>query len=163
MYNSKAQFLARGAAVAALYVGLTMLSTAVGLSSGVIQLRLGEILMVLPAFMPAAIPGLFIGCILANVLSGCLMLDVLFGSIATLIGAVGAWLIRRAPRVLLPLPAILANTAIVPFILYFVYRADGSLPFFFLTVFLGELLSAGVGGYLLATALRKYPQLTKYM
>ena len=91
------------------------------------------------------------------------MLDVLFGSIATLIGAVGAWLIRRAPRVLLPLPAILANTAIVPFILYFVYRADGSLPFFFLTVFLGELLSAGVGGYLLATALRKYPQLTKYM
>ena len=82
---------------------------------------------------------------------------------ASLVCAVGAWLIRRAPRVLLPLPAILANTAIVPFILYFVYRADGSLPFFFLTVFLGELLSAGVGGYLLATALRKYPQLTKYM
>ena len=66
MHNSKAQFLARGAAVAALYVGLTMLSTAVGLSSGVIQLRLGEILMVLPAFMPTAIPGLFIGCILVG-------------------------------------------------------------------------------------------------
>ncbi|MBR4018021.1 MAG: QueT transporter family protein, partial [Clostridia bacterium] len=78
-----------GGAIAALYVALTFVSAQLGLSSGVIQLRLSEALCILPIFTPAAIPGLAIGCLLANAMTGCIVLDVILGSVATLIGAVG--------------------------------------------------------------------------
>ena len=87
--------LVRGGLIAALYVVLTLVSAVFGLSSGVIQLRLSEALCVLPFFMPEAVPGLFIGCLLANLITGCLPFDILFGSIATLLGAVGARLLGR--------------------------------------------------------------------
>jgi len=159
--NQKTRFLTRGALIAALYVALTMLSQAVGLASGVIQLRLGEALTVLPAFTSAAIPGLAVGCLLANLLCGCLPLDILFGTVATLLGAVGTYLLRKKSALLAPVPPIAANTLIIPFILQYVYRFPGSLPYHFLTIFVGELLSCGVLGLLLYVGVkhaRLFPQ-----
>ena len=80
-------YTTRGALIAAIYVALTAIASAVGLSSGAIQFRISEALCILPIFMPEAVPGLFIGCLISNVLSGCVVWDVIFGSLATLIGA----------------------------------------------------------------------------
>ena len=155
MKHAKTQYITRAAVIAALYVALTYVASLFGLSSGVIQLRLSEALTVLPVFTSAAIPGLYIGCLLANLLTGAAPYDVLFGSLATLIGAVGTYFLRRAPRAVTTLPPILANTVIVPFILIWVYEVPDALWFLFLTVFAGEVLSAGVLGVLVYSAVNK--------
>ena len=142
------------ALVAALYVVLTLLSAAFGLSSGVIQLRLSEALTILPAFTPAAIPGLFAGCLLANLLTGSLPWDVVLGSLATLLGAVGTYYLRRRP-LFWAVPPILSNALIIPFVLQWVYGVPDSYPFLLLTVTVGEVLSAGGVGYLLSRVLRR--------
>ncbi len=149
------RYVTQAALVAALYVVLTYLSAAIGLSSGVIQIRFSEALTILPYFMPSSIPGLFVGCILANSLTGCAVWDVIFGSIATLLGAIFTYLLRKKNKFLAPIPPILANTIIVPFVLKFIYGFNGALPYFFLTVFIGEVLSCGVLGMLLLVALEK--------
>ena len=138
-------YICRAAAVAALYVILTEISALLGISSGVIQFRLSEMLCVLPAFMPAAIPGLAIGCFLSNLLTGCVIWDVIFGTVATLIGAVGAYFFRKY-KYLVPIPTVLANMLIVPFVLRWAYSAPGSIPFFMLTVGVGEIVCCGILG-----------------
>ncbi len=153
--QDRSLYLAQGAMIAALYVALTFLANLLGLASGVVQVRLSEALTVLPVFTPAAVPGLLVGCLLANSLTGCAVWDVVFGSLATLLGALGTrWL--RGRRVLCLLPPIAANTLIVPFVLAWVYQAEGTIPFFMLTVGAGEVLSCGVLGWLLRAALQKY-------
>ena len=77
--------------IAALYVLLTEISALLGISSGVIQFRLSEMFAVLPIFTPAAIPGVFIGCMISNIITGGVVWDVIFGSLASLLGAWGAW------------------------------------------------------------------------
>lgn len=118
-------FVTQGAVIAALYVVLTFFANVLGLASGVIQIRFSEALTVLPYFTPAAIPGLFVGCFLSNVLfpagTGIVWADVVFGSIATVIGAFGTYLLRKAPAWLAPIPPILANTLIIPFVMRFAY------------------------------------------
>ena len=109
---------------------------------------------ILPIFTPAAIPGLTVGCLISNVITGCLWQDVLFGTLATLIGAVGARLLRRVWW-LTPLPTVVANTLIVPFVLAYAYHAEEGIPFMMLTVGIGEVISAYVLGILLYLALRK--------
>ena len=153
--NSKALLVTKAAIIAALYVVLTFVSASMGLSSGVIQLRLSEMLCILPAFTPAAIPGLFVGCIVSNLLTGCMPLYVIFGSLATLIGALGTYFLKKR-KWLTPLPPIVSNTIIVPFVLSYVYGFEGSIPFFMLTVGIGEFLSCGVLGMLLYFILHKY-------
>ncbi len=152
--NRNLRFLCRGALVAALYVVLTWLCALVGLDKGVIQMRLSEALCVLPAFTGAAVPGLFVGCLLANLLTGSALPDVVFGSLATLIGALGAYFLRRR-KWLVPLPTVLANTLIIPFVLRFAYGAEGSIPYFMLTVGAGEVISAYICGMLLYAALER--------
>lgn len=152
--NRNLRFLCRGALIAALYVVLTWLCALVGLDKGVIQMRLSEALCVLPAFTGAAVPGLFVGCLLANLLTGSALPDVVFGSLATLIGALGAYFLRRR-KWLVPLPTVLANTLIVPFVLRFAYGAEGSIPYFMLTVGAGEVISAYICGMLLYAALER--------
>ena len=132
MKNKKVKFIVDAAVIAALYVVLTYLAAAFNLSSAVIQVRFSEALTILPVFTPAAIPGLFVGCILANALTGAVVIDVICGSIATLIGAVGAWLIGKYVMnrlkyayFLAPLPTIIANAAIVPFVLRYAIRNAG--------------------------------------
>lgn len=170
------QKIVQAAMIAAIYVVLTLLANAFGLANYAIQVRFSEALTILPFFMPAAVPGLFVGCILSNILTGCLPLDVIFGSLATLLGALGTYVIGRmsrtaissakknlAPmpkltvyRILAPLPPIIANTLIVPFVLAYVYQFEGSIPYFMLTVGIGEVISCGILGLILLFALEKY-------
>ena len=152
----RARFLTHAAMIAALYVALTWITSLVGLSGmGAIQLRLSEALCVLPYFTAAAIPGVSIGCLLANLLTGAALPDVIFGALATVIGAFGTYFLRRF-RFLAAVPPIVANTLIVPFVIRYAYLdVSESLPFLFLTVGLGEILSIGVFGTLLLLALEK--------
>ena len=150
--------ITRGGIIAALYVALTYLSFLFGLSSGAIQLRLSEMLTVLPAFLPEGIPGLFIGCLIANLLTGGSIYDITLGSLATLIGAIGARMLRKRHPIILALPTVLANALIVPLII--ILSAGGeetfaSYPYFALTVGIGEFLSAAVLGLILHRAIDK--------
>lgn len=154
---SSALYITRGAIVAAMYVALTYLASILGLSSGVIQFRISEALCVLPIFMPEAIPGLAIGCLLSNALTGCVFWDVVFGTVATLIGAVGAYLLRKLPARLVwlaTLPTVLANAIIVPFVLMYAYGIEGGYFYFMLTVGIGEVVCATIGGTILYFAMK---------
>ena len=155
MKKNRTQFITKAAIIAALYVVLTGVSAMFNLDKGVIQLRLSEALTILPLFTPAAIPGLFFGCLLSNSLFGALPLDVLLGSIATLIGAIGTYYIGHVSKYLAPIPPILANTVIVPIVLKYVYCFEGAIPYFALTVFIGEVLSCGILGIILMKAMPK--------
>lgn len=137
--------VANGALVAALYVIFTYISSLFGLSSGAIQLRLSEALCVLPLWVKGSTLGLFVGCILANLLTGCALWDVVFGSLATLIAAIVTSKMKRF-KWCAPLPAIVSNTIVVPLVLSYVYNVPETLPYLFFTVFAGEFLSAGVLG-----------------
>lgn len=141
-------------AIAAIYVVLTLVSAAVRLSGGVIQFRLSEALTVLPVFTGAAVPGLFIGCAIANLVTGALPWDVAIGSLATLIGAYLTYRFRNRPK-LAPVFPILSNGLIVPFVLKYVYTFPGSYWYFFLTVTAGETVCCGLFGYLLYRALSR--------
>ena len=143
------------AMVAALYVVLTFVANSIGLASGVIQVRLSEALTILPFFSGAAIPGLVIGCVTANWLTGCVFLDIVFGSLATLIGALGSYLLRKH-KFLVPLPPILANTIIVPYVLRFAYDVPDSIPFMMATVGAGEIISCYILGLALLFALQPF-------
>ncbi|MCM1568031.1 MAG: QueT transporter family protein [Roseburia sp.] len=160
----KTVFIAHAAIIAALYVALTLLANGLGLASYAIQVRFSEALTILPFFTPAAIPGLFIGCIISNILCGSILWDVLFGSFATLLGAAGTYLLSRKLRAkkanlaafLAPLPPVIANTVIVPLVLAYAYHLEGGIPYFMLTVGIGEILSCGVLGLALLKLLQKY-------
>lgn len=152
--NKKVKMLTQGAIIAALYVLLTYLAAAMGLSSGVIQVRFSEALCILPYFTPAAIPGLAVGCLLANFLTGSAAWDVLFGSLATLIGAIAARMLRKH-KWLVPLPSVLANMIVVPPVLMYVYGAEEAYPFLVMTVGIGEVISIYGLGMLLLFALEK--------
>ena len=141
MRNKKVLFITQGAVIAAIYVVLTYIVSLLGLTNGVIQVRLSEALTILPVFTPAAIPGLVVGCVISNILTGAVIWDVIFGSLATLIGAVGTYLLRKHHRILYPLPPIIANTVIVPLVLTYAYGVPDALWFSALTVCAGEVIS----------------------
>ena len=145
-------FICQAAVIAALYVVLTYVFSA--FASGVIQVRVSEALTILPAFTPAAIPGLVIGCLLSNTLTGCVLLDIIFGSVATLIGALGSYALRRHTW-LVPIPPIVSNMIIVPFVLRFAYGATDAFPFMIATVGAGEIISCYLLGMILYGALKK--------
>ncbi|MBR6411102.1 MAG: QueT transporter family protein [Clostridia bacterium] len=147
-------FVMQTAIIAALYVVLTLLSNAVGLASGVIQVRISEALCTLVLFTPAAIPGMWIGCMLANLVTGALWQDILFGSLASLIGAGVAYLLRKAPFWIAPIPTVLANMLIVPWVLRLAYGIEDAVWYMMLTVGAGEVIAAGVLGIGLYFAVR---------
>lgn len=155
MKNKNVLFITQAAMIAAIYVVLTLAISAFGLASGAIQVRISEALTILPFFTPAAIPGLFIGCLISNTVTGCALLDIIFGSIATLLGALGTYALRKF-KWAAPIPPILANTIIVPFVLQYVYELPGGIPFFMLTVGAGEVISCGILGMILLFALNRY-------
>ena len=166
MKKKNIHLLTQAAMIAALYVVLTFIANAFGLANYAVQVRFSEALTILPLFTPAGIPGLFIGCLVSNILTGCALPDIIFGSIDTLIGALGTWKLSGNRQTfqnnafqrnifLAPLPPILANTVIVPFVLRYAY---GIRPLWlsFLTVGAGEIISCGILGLLLAFTLNKY-------
>lgn len=160
--HTHALFMAQAAMIAALYIILTFIANAFGLANYAVQVRFSEALTVLPYFTPAAIPGLFIGCLLSNILTGCALPDIVFGSLATLLGALGTYALRKW-KWCAPVCPILANTIIVPLILVYGYGLliEGMtliqcLGFYALTVGAGEIISCGILGMILFTALEKY-------
>ena len=155
MRSKRVTFITQAAMIAAIYVVLTMFVSALNLASGAIQIRISEALTVLPAFTPAAIPGLFVGCLISNLISGCLPLDVVFGSLATLLGACGSFLLRKW-KWAVPIPPILSNVLIVPLILTYVYHIPGGIPYFMVTVGIGQIISCGVLGMIIYNILAKY-------
>ena len=154
MKNSKVKNITHSAIIAALYVVLTIVAQLLGLASGAIQVRFSEALTILPIFTSAAIPGLTIGCLISNIISGGVIWDIIFGTLATLIGAVGTYILRNH-RWAAPIPPIVANAVIVPFVLIYAYGATEALPFLLLTVGIGEVISAGVLGTILLKTLDK--------
>ena len=157
MRNKKVLRITQAAMIAAIYVVLTVFVSAFNLASGAIQVRISEALTILPVFTPAAIPGLFVGCLISNLVTGCMPLDVVFGSLATLIGACGTYALRKH-KWLAPLPPIVANTIVVPFVLRYVYLAEGTIPFFMLTVGIGEVISCYLLGSILHRVLDRYKE-----
>ena len=182
MRNKKVLFLTQAAVIAAIYVVLTIFISAFNLASGAIQVRISEALTILPFFTPAAIPGLFVGCVisntitgaavwdipglaigclLSNLLTGAAVYDVVFGSLATLLGAVGTYLLRKH-KFLCTLPPVIANMVIIPFVLRYGYGLamevgghDLAIPFYMLTVGAGEVICCCILGSILLNALAK--------
>ena len=155
MKQKKTTWLIQGDVIAALYVVLTELANLLGMANGAIQIRFSEALNVLACFTSAAVPGLFIGCLLSNLLTGCVIWDVIFGSLATLLGALGAYVLRskRIPALVCP---ILSNAVIVPLVLKFAYGLPDQIWYLVLTVAVGEVISCGVLGYLLGMVTDRY-------
>ncbi len=169
MNSKQTRQIVYGGMIAALYVVLTYVANAMGLASGAIQVRLSECLTILPCFTAAAVPGLTVGCVLANLLTGCLALDVVFGSLATLIGAIGTRLLRKKPA-LAWIPPVVSNMLIVPLVLIYVYQVPDvsfTIPFtettlsgagyipLMITVGIGEIISCGILGLLLYKTLHR--------
>lgn len=157
--HSNIMSLVTAAMIAALYIVLSFVSNAFGLASGAIQIRISEALTILPYFTASAIPGVTIGCVLFNLLSGAALLDVIFGGLASLIGAVGSWFIGKAAKKVswmkypVAVPPVLANAFIVPWVLKTAYGLTDAYWYLVLTVGIGEIISCGVLGMLLMTAL----------
>ena len=154
MKNKTVLFTVQAALIAAVYVVLTYVFAP--FSFGQVQLRISEALTILPLFTPAAVPGLFVGCLIGNLAGGAVLPDIIFGSIATLLGAVGTRALRNAHPFLAPLPPVIANTLIVPFVLRYAYGVPLPIPFMMLTVGAGEVISCGVFGLVLYYALRTH-------
>lgn len=148
----KSYFFTQAAMIAAIYVVLTLIPLIKIISFGPIQCRIAEALNVLTFFTPAAIPGVTIGCLFSNILGGAHLLDIIFGTMATLIGAVISYKLRNH-KWLVPIPPILANTIIIPFVLKAAYMEAAPIPFLILTVGIGEILAVGVLGTALLNAL----------
>lgn len=172
--QKRTKFLALAGMIAALYIALTYLAMAFGLDKNAIQVRFSEALCTMAVLTPAAIPGLFVGCLLANILTGCAALDIVLGSLATLIGALGAYFIGTLAKktkkdwlvYLSPLPNVIINTLTVPFVVYICYTSPDvrniSLVFFYaLTVFIGEIISAYILGMLFYFAMVKRKRFLK--
>ena len=163
MKKTSIRFLVRSAMIAALYVALTLVSAAFGLSSGAVQVRLSEALCVLPVFTTAAIPGVTLGCFLANLLTGGTVWDLTIGVFATLTGLVLARLLRRW-KYLSSLPTILSNTILIPWVLILAgFIPAGAVSYWVtaLTVGLGEVIACGIFGTVLVRYLDKHPNIRR--
>ena len=170
MKKNTTKMVAFGGVIAALYVVLTIIAAALGIASGAIQVRLSEALTILPVFTAAAVPGLTVGCLLANLITGCAAWDVVFGSMATLLGAIGTRLLRDRPAIAW-IPPVVSNMLIVPIVLMKVYGVDNVDVFgsvfngdslwimLVVTVGIGEIIACGVLGMLLYQALKKNPRI----
>ena len=139
-YVQKTFFIAQAGVIAAIYTVLTMIAAGFDLASGAIQVRFSEALTILPFFTPAAVPGLTLGCLISNLVTGCALPDIIFGSLATFLGALGSYYLRR-------------NRFLVSFILTYAYHIPGGIPYFMATVGIGEVLSCLVLGQILLSAL----------
>ena len=150
-----ALYVAQGAIIAALYTVLTVFVAAFNLANGAIQLRISEALCILPIFTPAAIPGVTLGCLISNIVTGCSIFDIVFGTLATLIGAFGTYFLRKT-KFISTLPPVLSNMIIIPLVLKYAYGLEDAWWFLVITVGAGEILSICGLGMLLKAALWKF-------
>lgn len=158
--NTKTKMLTRGAMISALYVVLTLIANALGLANGAIQVRLSEALTVLPVFFPEAIAGLSLGCFISNIITGCALPDIVFGTFATLIGAVGTRILRKNKPLAMLCPVV-SNSIIVPFVLKFAYGLGDAWYYLAFTVLFGEVISCVLLGGLVLKMTDKYYNILK--
>lgn len=157
--HAKVRFMCYAAIIAALYVALTAVSAMLGLASGVIQVRISEALCVLPFFTAAAVPGVTLGCLISNIIFSGNILDIIFGTLATLIGVLGARLLRKW-KWTITVPTIASNAIIIPLVLKYGFMLEESVIFFAVAIFIGEFIAAGILGTALLFALNKrFPKL----
>lgn len=169
-HYSKVLFIVYAAVIAAIYVVLTLLSASFDLASGAIQVRFSEVLTILPFFTPAGIYGVTLGCFISNIVIGSHVFDIIFGTLATLIaciltGCIGV-LYRKTQhhflKFLAPIPPILSNAIIIPFILVHAYGIPDAIPFLMLTVGIGQAIACGIFGLFLLFALLPVSSLLFY-
>lgn len=158
--------LATAGVIAALYAVLAYFASIFGIAYGPIQCRFSEALCVLPFLFPAATPGLFVGCLVANLLSPYGALDIIFGSLATLLAAV--WTQHTHHKWLAPLPPVLCNAVIVGAVISFQETGftgafAGAFAYNAVTVGVGEAIACYVLGGVLLTVLPKVPALRRQM
>ena len=147
--------LARGAIIAALYAVLTLLLQP--LSYGEVQIRFSEALTLLPILMPEAVPALAVGCLLANVLGGCMLVDIVFGTLATLLAAICTRRLRERFWLAALMP-VLFNGVIVGAVVHYCYAPVVALPLCMLFVALGEAVACMLVGRIVLRAVQRIPE-----
>ena len=154
MKNSTTGALTRAAIIAALYAALTLLLAPI--SYGEVQIRLSEALALLPVVLAEAVPALAVGCLLANILGGCTIFDIVFGTLATFLAAVCTRLLRRNLLAASLMP-VLFNGMIVGAVVHYCYAPVIALPLCMLFVALGEAVACMIVGPILLRAVRRIP------
>jgi len=152
--SQKVTALTRAALIAALYTALTLLLAPI--SYGEIQIRFSEALTLLPVLLPEAIPALAVGCLLANMLGGCTIFDIVFGTLATLLAALCTRALRRRLYLAAAMP-VLFNAVIVGAVVHYAYAPVIPLPLCMLSVGVGEAIVCFAAGPLLLRVLRRLP------
>lgn len=152
----KAKPLIQGAVIASIYVVLTFFFAPI--SYGVMQVRISEALTILPYFTPVAVPGLFVGCLVANILGPYGALDMVFGSLATLLSAFLSYRLRKIPGIV-PLPPVVINGLVIGSLLHWGYGVPVSLIGCILWVSLGQIISCYGLGYPLLKILKRYEKI----
>lgn len=147
------KYLVKAGIIAAIYVVLVIIFSFS--SFGPIQFRVAEALTILPFFTSAAIPGLFIGCLIANILGGAVIWDIIFGSLATLIAAYLSFKLRKQ-ALLVPIPPIVVNSVVIGIILKLAYGVPEGLIFLMGSVFLGQVVAIYGLGMILLKALTPF-------
>lgn len=147
--------LTRAAVIAALYAALTLLLAPI--SYGAMQVRVSEGLTLLPVLFPEAAPALFVGCLLANLLGGSALPDIVLGSLTTLVAAL---LTRRlrGNRILAALPPVVLNGLIVGALVHLLYTPEIPMALCMLYVAVGEAIACYVVGFLVLAAVRRVPE-----
>jgi uncharacterized membrane protein len=148
----KTRFLVQAAVIAAIYVVLTLVFAPISYGESLIEFRISEMLTVLPFYTPAAIPGLFIGVIISNMFSPVGALDVIFGSLATLIAAYLSY--KMPKKALVPIPPIVINALVIGPMLHYVY--DLPLLLIILSILIGQIVTCYGLGMVLMLVLDKY-------
>jgi len=156
--RKQALFVTYSGCIAAIYVALCWLSSLLGLASGAIQFRLSELLCVLACFTTSAIPGLTIGCLISNIFFGN-FIDVIIGTIGTLIGAFGTYFLREKNRFVSLLPPVFTNVILIPFVLVYGYSLTEPYWLLALWVLVGELVTCYIGGIILGKSLEKHKRI----
>ena len=154
MNNSKTGALTRGAIIAALYASITLLLAPI--SYGEVQVRISESLTLLPILLPEAVPALAVGCLLANILGGATIFDIIFGTLATLLAALCTRALRKNMLAASAMP-VLFNGVIVGAVVHFAYAPVIPLPLCMAFVAAGEVVSCMLLGPIVLRAVSRIP------
>ena len=149
--NKDVKYLVKAGLIAAIYVVLVLVFSFS--SFGPIQFRIAEALTILPFFTSAAIPGIFVGCLIANLLGGAIIWDVVFGSLASLLAAYISYRLRKNEW-LVPIPPIVINSVVIGIMLKYAYGFGDGLLVLMGSVFMGQFVAVYILGMVLLKALK---------
>lgn len=153
----KSRFITQAATISAIYIALSWIFAPISFGHNLFQFRISEALTVLPLFTPAAIPGLFIGCALSNLLIGGLgIIDLVLGSAATLTAAFLSYLLRKKNKLISLAPPVIINAIVVGTYLNYLISPEINVLINIGWVFLGQVVSCYFLGLPLCSAIEKY-------